>query len=74
MILFQDRGTASQTARGIARSATGFEIAPNVTCKVNAKVEIAIVCLLWDEGRRLSAQLHEERSCQCKEGNKKHPC
>jgi hypothetical protein len=38
-------GTASQTARWIPRSATGFEIASNVACIIDAEIEIGIVLL-----------------------------
>ncbi len=54
-ILGEDLGTASQTARGIARSATRFEVASNIAGVVDTKIEVSIVrvridgCLL---GRR----------------------
>src|SRR5207253_9792853 len=42
-VLRQDLGTAGQTARWIARSATGFEVASNVAGVVNAEIEIGVV-------------------------------
>ncbi len=45
MILSEDFCTASQTARWIARSATGFDIASNVTREVNTEIKVGIVCV-----------------------------
>jgi len=43
VILIDDIGTASQTARWISGSATRFEITSNIARVVNAKVEIGII-------------------------------
>jgi len=43
VVLRQDLRTASQTARWIARSATGFEITSNIAGEINAEIEIGVV-------------------------------
>jgi hypothetical protein len=59
VVLRQDLSTASQTARWIARSTTGFEIASNVACEINAEVEIGVVRI--DHRRRLLGQWGREK-------------
>jgi len=43
VVLRQDLSSASQTARWVARSATGFEVASNVAGVINTEIEIGIV-------------------------------
>jgi hypothetical protein len=50
-VLSQNLSSASQTARWVARSATGFEVASNIAGVVNAEIEIRIVSV--DGGRPL---------------------
>jgi hypothetical protein len=43
MVFRQDLSSASQTARWIARSATGFEVASNIAGVIDAEIEVGVV-------------------------------
>jgi hypothetical protein len=47
-VLCQNLSSASQTARWVARSTTGLEVASNIAGVVNAEIKIGIVSIDGD--------------------------